>query len=481
MWPTAAPVTEGTGPQLKKLLIATLLAVVPPAAMAGQDASLVDIYQNALDYNARFAAEQDRLRARREVLPQARSAFLPEIGVEAQWGYTDERTRLDLGLDEAVGPAADLAAALGISERFDSRFETRQGAVQVVQPLYRGENFARLEQARSQVSAAELALELAHQDLILQVAEAYFQLQLGNETVRLAEAELASVNTQLERARHNLEAGIGSRTDVNEALARRDQVQAEKISARNERDLAGQQLQQLAGPLPGPLTPISPEFRPSALDPPQPDHWANLARRYNLTVQLAHRDLEIARQEIQYRRAAHQPRVDLIGRYGRRWQDEGPFGVGDRLDVEGGSVTVQLSMPLYTGGLTTSRVRQSEAERDAALQELTEIRRGAGLRAQEASRNLNSGRERILALEQALRSARSTEQAVSEGLAAGLRTTADLLQAKQQRYAVERQLAAARYAYLLGYLELQAAVGLALDGNTVREVDSFLRSSNGDG
>lgn len=468
---------------MKKLLIAALLAVLPPAVLAGQDASLVDIYQNALDYNARFAAEQERMRARREVLPQARSAFLPQVAVEAQWGYTDERTRLDLGLDDVdipgVGPASGLTDALGISDRFDSRYQTRQGAVQVVQPLYRGENFARLEQARSQVSAAELALELAHQNLILQVAEGYFQLQLANETVRLTEAELAAVKAQLERARHNLEAGIGSRTDVDEARSRRDQVRAERISARNDRELAREQLQRLAGPLPESLTPISPEFRPSPLDPPQPDHWARLAQRYNVTVELARRDLEIARQEIQFQRAAHQPRVDLIGRYGRSWQDEGPFGVGDRLDVEGGSVSVQLSLPLYTGGRTTSRVRQSQAERDAALQELTEIRRGAELQAQEASRNVNSGRERILALEQALNSARGTEQAVRDGLAAGMRTTADLLQAKQQRYAVERQLAGARYAYLLAYLELQAAVGLAMDASTVREVDTFLRSGNG--
>ncbi len=463
---------------MRNLLIAALLATVPVAHATEHDASLVDIYQNALEYNARFAAEQDRLRASREALPQARSAFLPHVGIEAQWGYTDERTRLDLGLDETdipgIGPASGITDEIGISDRFDSGYETRQGAVQVVQPLYRRENFARLEQARSQVSAAELGLDLAHQNLILQVAEAYFQLQLANETVRLVEAELEAVEAQLARARSNLEAGIGSRTDMDEARSRRDQVRAERVSAHNDRDLAREQLQQLAGPLPGPLAPINPEFRPSPLDPPQPDHWAGLAERYNLTVQVAQRDLEIARQEIQFSRAAHQPQVDLVGRYGRSWQDEGPLGVGDRLDVEGASVRVQLSMPLYTGGRTRSRVRQSEAERDAARQELTEIRRGARLQAQEASRNLNSGRERIMALEQALRSARSTEEAVAEGLEAGMRTTADLLQAKQRHYAVARNLTAARYAYLLSYLELQAAVGLAMDASTVNEVDDFL-------
>lgn len=419
---------------------------------------LLSIFHRALEADRQLAAARGRRRAAGEELPQARALFLPEL--TGALGYEDER-----------------------QDRDGTDFDTSgwDATLSLTQPLYRRESFARLEQAYARMDAADLELALTEQQLVLRVAEAYFAVLLAQDEQALVEAELAAVESELERAKRALEVGTGTTTDVDEAQARYDQVLAEQVAVMNQLDVAREELRRITGRYPGRLAGLVDDFEPQPMDPPDVEHWVRLAERYNLEVQLAEREDRIARHEIDANRAERWPEVELEGRLSRFDGEQpfaGPAGVPattEDVTVDTRSIRLQMTVPLYTGGATSSRIRAAEAERTALSEELVDQRREGALNARSAFLTQRATRERVSALEQAVRSARSNERSVRRGQEVGLRTTTDVLDAQQRRFQTLRDLAEARYDYLLNTLELQAAAGHALDEAAVEAINRQLQ------
>lgn len=432
-----------------------------PAEVDEQPAEedLLTVFLQAVEADRQLAAARSRRQAVTEDLPQARALFLPEIVGRA--GYEDETQ--DFGGQDLDSSGWDVALTL-------------------TQPLYRRESFVRLEQAGTQMDAADLELALAEQQLALRVAEAYFEVLLAQDEQALVEAELAAVESELRRARRALEVGTGTSTDVDEAQARFDQVTAEQLAVMNQLDVAREQLRRITGQYPGQLAGLIDDFEPEPVRPDDPDYWVNRARLDNLEVRLAERQDRLARHEIDASRAERWPDVDFEATLSRFDGEQDRLGAGpggtigttdDRIDTR--TARIQLTLPLYTGGATSSRIRAAEAERTAATDELADQRREGALAARSAFLTQRTTRQRIQALEQAQRSARNNERSVRRGQEVGLRTTTDVLDAQQQRFQTKRDLAEARYDYLLNFMELQAAAGMTLDEAAIEEVNRQLR------
>ena len=444
------------------LLGAASLVLLLPPALADQVRDLSDIYELALERDPTLEAARNRLRASEELTPQARALFLPEINLEA-----------DANRNWETVEGTSLFAAPGASDEQDLNFNSWSAGLSLTQPLFRMESFALRDQANIVLDQSGLQFARAQQDLLLRVGESYFNVLLAQDQVSTLEAEQTAIDTELRRARRALDVGTGTVTDVNEAQARFDLVEAQILRARNSLQIANETLRRLIGEQPGRLAGLQEEFTAEPPMPTDPGAWAQRAERYNISVRLAQREFDRSREEIRVQRAGHYPRVDLVARHGLSYQSESPQFDGS-VESESTSVGIRLQMPLFAGGATSSQVRQAEAERDAFFDETIDARRQAALEAESAYLNLVSNQQQISALEQALRSIRSTEESTRRGLEVGLRTTLDLLNVQRDRFETERELAEARYGYLLNYLRLQVAVGSGVDGSSIDDVNFFL-------
>ena len=439
-------------------LAATAVMMVAPVP-AAERLDLSEAYQMAMERDPEIRAADARLRASDELDVQSRSLFLPQVELEAG----ASRIREDL-----VDP-----------ERDPTYNNAWNASINVTQPLFRKDNFAIADRNEILQDQAGLEFARAKQDLLLEVSRAYFDLLLAQDTLRLTNAELEAVESELERAERALEVGTGTVTDRNEARARFDQVRADRVQARNQVQIARRTLRSLIGEEPGELAGLREGFEAQSPSPASAEQWAQRAESQNLDVQLADSEFRRARTEIRREQGERYPEVDLVASHGRNYQGGGTVtsGTNRSFETDETRIGVQVSMPLYTGGRNASQVREARAERDASFQDSVEAKRQASLEGESAYLNLVSSLRRIRALEQARESARSTERSTRRGLEVGLRTTVDVLNAQSERFSTERDLAEARYDYLVNYLELQVAVGSGVEGSIVDDVNFFLANS----
>jgi outer membrane protein len=348
-----------------------------------------------------------------------------------------------------------------------------QVSVRLTQPLYDAKAVAEKQQMHQQSSLAEVVFRNAQQELLQRVAQVYFSVLLAEESVRVTQAERAAVRMQLERTQARFEAGRDKITDVQQAQARHDSVVAREISAQSELALRQAQYRELTGAPAAGLADLRPGFTPAA---PQPDSlslWQDKALAGNLMIQMRQGDLAIATAEVDKHRLNARPSVDLVASYSHRGHT-GDLSATIAPDSSHSTMLgVQVSIPLYTGGRINSRLRETEAKKRQAEQDLNAARRDARLQVQDAYLAMKTGVAQLDALNQALVSAQTSLQAVTLGRDVGTRTTVDVLDAQQRLSNTQIDLARARFDYLLGRVKLAAAAG-ELQEEDLRGLNGFL-------
>ena len=403
-------------------------------------ADLVEVFRLAQRADAAYAGARATWAAAQERIPQARAGLLPLISASGSTQVTD---RVTTTREEP-------------SQRTTSTFGSSGLSLSVTQPLYRRQNTVVYEQALTQVEQADAQLALAAQDLILRVAQAYFDVLLAQDNVVFAEAQKTAIGQQLEQARRNFEVGTATITDTHEAQARFDLTTAQEIAARNDLELRRRALEQIIARTAPPLAPLGPQF---ALKPPEPavmDTWAGVAQQSNLQVRIAQSALIFANQEIERNRGGHYPTLDVFATASANTTGSGS-GAGN--DTRSNVVGLQLAFPLYSGGAVSSRVRESIALEDRARQDLEGARRTAEFTARQAFLGITNGLAQVRALEAALVSTQSQLASTRLGQEVGVRTQVDVLNAQQLLFSARRDLASSKYTYVLSLLRLEAAIG----------------------
>lgn len=444
------------------LLLIALATVARAQEVGTRPQNLLDIYRVAQQHDAAWAAAQAAHRASRETLPQARSAFFPSIGASAN----DTYNRFDYQYQSPI------LLPSGIQQ-----YNSHGYAITLTQPVFHAQSAAAYQEAKAQLRQSDAQLELAKQDLILRVAQAYFNVLLAQDNVQLAVAQKAAIEQQLQQAKRGFEVGTLTIVDTHEAQARYDLAVSQELAARNDLDIQREALARIIGVEPGELLPLKPDL---TLTPPAPDdasQWAAAAKRQNLQVQTQRQVLRIANEEVHRNRAAHLPTVDIIGSYSDTRAGGSTFGVG--INTRAAVIGLQLQMPLYEGGLISSRVRQAVDLREQAQQNLLDTERQAILLANQSFLGVTSGLAQVRALEQALVSSRTSLKSSERGLEVGVRTNIDVLNAQQQLYNAERDLFSARYNYLLNELRLKAAVA-TLSETDLAQINALLGGTPGE-
>ncbi|WP_295545500.1 TolC family outer membrane protein [uncultured Pseudacidovorax sp.] len=431
-------------------LAAAALALHGPAAAQ----SLGSLYDAARGYDAGYQAARAQSEATTARGEQARAGILPQVGLAASASRTDSEIRTPAG----TGPRD---------------FTTTQVGVQATQPIYRPANWASYQQGQRQAALALAQLQLAEQDLIVRVGQAYFDLLSAEDNLRLIRAQKAAVAEQLATAQRNFDVGNATITDQREAQARYDLVVAQEIGAENDRQVRQVALDQLVGRTGA--APWAPQAGalPSPPAPADLRTWVALAEDTHPAVAQARIGTELAALETDKARAGHLPTVDATLSYGVNRNPQGTLTTTTRTTVDAAQAGVQLNLPLFAGFAVQNRIRETLALEDQARAQLDGARRNVAQATRTAWLGLASGRSRVAALEAAEASSRSALEATQLGYQVGVRVSLDVLNAQAQLYQTQRDLAAARYAVLLGDLRLRQAAG-TLDAAALRPLDALL-------
>ena len=415
-------------------LLMGLLSLVAGAHAA----DFQEIYQLALKQDATFQAAQHQYLAARETKPQARSFLLPQVTLGAGYERTSEKVK------RSSQPT------------LDSDFNTTTYGLNIGQVLFNRELFISLDQADTSVAQAEAQLEAARQNLIVRVAEAFFNVLAAEDTLRFSEAEKDAIGRQLEQAQKRFEVGLIAITDVKEAQADYDNAVASEIAARNALDIANSALSVLVGQSPGELNKLSERMPLVIPNPENADQWRDKALEQNLQLIATQLSTENARLEIKRARAGHYPTLDLTAGANETDIDGGFFGARDTRDL---SIGVELNLPIFSGGLVRSKTREAKAGFDEAQELLTQQRRDTAKQARDAYLNVISGISQVKALRRAVESNQAAAEATQAGFDVGTRTSVDVLIALRNLFSAEREHAIARYNYVVDTLRLKQAAG----------------------
>ena len=432
-----------------KNIAVTALSTLVLTAFHANSAWALDFktaYEAALQHDATILAERAAAQAAQERLPQALSQRRPSLSLSAG----QNRNHLE-------SQTANMLGQRSVSERY---YDSNNAALQLRQPLYRPAVLAQIKQARAQVQDADAVLDVNENDLLERVAQAYFDALLGQVQLDLASAQKTAFAAQLQSAQKGFAAGVGMRTDVDEAQARMDLAHAQVLQAQQALDLARRRLALLLGVPVAQLVQLADldtqRFAPSAPVPTSAEQWIALAEESSPQLQALRARLRAAQAEVDKAQAGHKPTLDVVATVSRSDSDS---VTSINTVYKQKYVGVQLNVPLYSGGYVSSTVRQALAEVQRMQQTLEAAQRDLSNQVYEQFSAMTEGVLRIAALEQAVRSAQQALLSSQKSLQAGVRTTVDVLNAEQQLTVAQRDLAQARYGYVLAHLKLQMLAG----------------------
>lgn len=438
--PLSLPVSQRISKLLPGLLGALLLSQAPTASAL----DLLSAYRQATGSDAIYLSARATADAAREALPIARAQLLPQVGLSAQ----RSRNNTEQTSFTAAGPRSS-----------DSEYAAKGYNLSLRQPLFRLGSYYHYEQAKSLVAAAETTLDKEFQAVALRVGSAYFDALLAHERLAAIRAQIEFYRGQQQLARHYLEHGEGTRTDIDEAQARLDLAVAQEIQIRNLIAVAERTLSSILGQR-VPATSLAP-LDPARLELnlPQPENleaWLERAAANNPEVATLRHNLEAAGREIDKARAGHYPTADVVMSQSLS-NSENNYTIGSEYRTS--SIGVQINIPLYAGGGTEAGVRQALANRERIRYQLEATERQLETNVTREYSGVQDGVARSKALEQAVHSARQALVATEKGVVAGTRHRVDVLDAQQRLFAAETSLTEARHTYAVARLRLQGAVG----------------------
>ncbi len=428
--------------------IAFLIASVLVQPVVAAD--LQQIYHDAKSQDATFLMAQAAYQAGLERLPQGRAGLLPS----ASFSSNVSRNYLDI----------EGAALID--------YNSRTYTLSLTQPLFRMQNWATFEQAKQQVLQAEAQFSAAQQDLILRVAQAYFDALLALENISVSRSQKTFISEQLAQAKSNFQVGTTTVIDVNETQARYDQIAAKEIADQNDLEIKIQALKELISKDPEQLVPLKDQLVLALPTPNSINDWVAASEMNNQTLVALRASVEMAKSEVQKQRAGRLPVVDVVASHNNS-RNAVMDVFGNLANLRSSQIGIQLTLPLYAGGAIQSRIREALANQDRSNYEFEAFRRTVSRSVLTAFLGVTSGIMQVRALEQALKSSQASLDSTKLGYEAGVRTGLDVLNAEQQVSQARRDVLQVRYNVILSQLRLKAVTG-KLNEADLAEVNALL-------
>ena len=445
----------------------SFVAAILATPLTGNAASLLEVYQQALQSDPLIHEAEARRLAAEELTPQARSLLFPQIEANAGWSTVDSSG------NQLVVDTTGLNTA-----PFEAETTSKNWDVGLRQTIFRWGQIVNLKRAGKLVAQAGADYEAAQQDLIIRVAARYLDVLGAEDILTSIHADRLAIARQLEQAKQRFEVGLIAITDVQESQAAYDQSIADEIGAKRSLATAREFLREITGQYVDSLSAPVAELPLLAPNPADEASWIDLAMTQNLLVVSSRLGEEVARNEISFRRTGHYPTVDLIA--GRSYNESvgesqlGPFPVSPiDSDSTSDSIALRFNLPIFSGGRTSSRVREAVYLHRASMEQLQRVSRETERATRDAYLGVLAEISRVKALKQAVASSRTALEATQAGFDVGTRTIVDVLISQRALYTSITNYYRSRYAYIGNVLLLKRAAG-SLQVQDLEEIDRWL-------
>ena len=421
---------------------------------------LVSVYQEAVDNNADLAAARAQYGAQKEVVPQARAGLLPNLSGGAE--VANVRTSIDQPSATASRSAHSYQATLA-------------------QPLFRADRWFQYQAAKDVNEQAALQLSATEQNLILQSAESYFNVLRSQDNLASTKAEEAAFKRQLDQSNERFDVGLSDKTDVLQSQASYDTARANRIVAQRQVDDAFEALITLTNRQYNSIQGI---VHTLPILPPAPNDakaWVDTAAKQNLNLLASNFAVSSRRRNPEAAQGRSSPTLDAVANTKRvtttpsGFSNPNAFGTPYRGDVEQSTLGLQLNIPIYSGGLTSSQVRQSYERLNQTEQQRESLRRQVVENTRNLHRAVNTDVEQVQARRQSIISNQSAVEATEIGYQVGTRNIVDVLDAQRQLYTSVRNYNNTRYDYILDNLRLKQAAG-TLNPGDLQDLTRYLKA-----
>jgi outer membrane protein len=451
-------------------------------AATAQCKDLIGVFEDALHNDPVIRqADANRLAAR-ESKPQALASLLPQLNGTA--GLTRDHTSgFQSSIFEVSNPAnPNGPPQLVVAQTADQIDSTiQQWALNLRQNVFSWSNWMALKGASSQVAQAEATYQAAEQQLILRVAQAYFNVLTADDTLEADQAALEAISRQLDQAKTRFDVGLIAITDVEDAKAARDTAAAAVIADKRTLATAEDQLQEITGQKYDRLAKPGADMPLLNPDPADETRWVDISLEQNPTLISSRLAADIARDNVRVAVGGHLPTLDLVAGRSYNYTSSDQIFDGQKFSnvdskANDRQVGLQFTLPIFSGGFTQSKVRQAEYQWIAAKEGVVQSSRATERQARDAYLGVISGISRVQALRQALASNQTALKATEAGYEVGTRTSVDVLNARRNLVQAQTNYAVARYDYIVEVLTLRLAAG-TLDRPELTSVNGWLTSS----
>tara|TARA_Y100000992_G_scaffold256923_1_gene190584 strand:- start:27 stop:1361 length:1335 start_codon:yes stop_codon:yes gene_type:complete len=421
--------------------------------------NLLDIYNEALENDPTFKAAEYSYLADKEIVVQGRAALLPSITLSGSTNWNEYYQ------DDVL----------------QQEYNSFSKSARVSQPLFRLDTWFNFKRSKSLTNAAEAEFAYEQQNLILRTAELYFGVLRAIDNLNAAISEEKAIKKQLDQAQQRYEVGLSAITGVQEAQLAYDLSKAARINNEGNLFSAREALNALIGREIFSLDELGENLQISSPFPNSKEDWVNLALKNNYQLKASYLRKDAAKSNARSAASNHLPKIDIVG--------SGSDSETNQFNYEGFSINgqgipvpavtgrrnyaIQLSVPIFQGGAVSSRRKQAYSQYNQADENtlFTERRIIQEVRSQFS--NVNTLVANVNAQKQAVISATSALEATQVGYKVGTRNVVDLLQAEKNLYSAEKNLANAKYDYILANLRLALAAG-TIDPSDILEINNLL-------
>ena len=421
--------------------------------------NLLDIYNEALKNDPTFRAAEYSYLADKEIVVQGRAALLPSITLSGSTNWNEYYQ----------------------NDKLQQNYNSFSKSARVSQPLFRLDSWFNFKRSKSLTDASEAEFAYEQQNLLVRTAELYFGVLRAIDNLNASISEEKAIKKQLDQAQQRYEVGLSAITGVQEAQLAYDLSKAARINNEGNLFSAREALNALIGREIFSLDELGDNLQISSPFPNSKEDWVELALKNNYQLKASYLRKDAAKSNARSAASNHLPKIDIVG--------SGSESETNQFNYEGFSINgqgipvpavtgrrnyaIQLSVPIFQGGAVSSRRKQAYSQYNQADENtlFTERRIIQEVRSQFS--NVNTLVANVTAQQQAVISATSALEATQVGYKVGTRNVVDLLQAEKNLYAAEKNLANAKYDYILANLRLALAAG-TIDPSDIVEVNNLL-------
>lgn len=458
---------------MRPLLTASVLLACSAWSFSALADNLADVYQAAVENDPAMRAAEAEYRSQYENKNIARGALLPQLSLDASYGYADQETKVKKG-------ANDVAIQLGTKNTYGTQWTA---GLTLTQQLININSWYAFKGGKELSKQAEIKFIDNQQDLISRTVQAYFEVLRAHSNLSSSIAEEKAMKQQLDQMQQRFDVGLVAITDVNEAQAAYDMANVGLIANEGNLQIAYQALSVLTGKNYESVDILAKDFPVVSPEPADMQEWVSKALQNNPKIKLAESSVSAAEYQAKSAKASHYPVLALQGKIstsntkGKEEYPAADLKSRAESDQDTWSIGLGLSMPLYSGGSVGAKRRQAYAQYDMAKENTVGTERVVTQQTRSQFIAALTSMQTVSARKQAIVSAESALDAIQSGYDVGTRNIVDVLNAQRNLFAAQRDYHNARYDYINSMIELKYLAGI-LSPDDINHLNEWLVANN---